>query len=238
MQDRPDGILGACLRQHAPSTPLTRNVRVAALKIRSSRLRFHQSGSYTQETFLSAPAAPQISPNQLMQPVWHAHKSNPNRQACQRPLSRVLHPYLLLVVRRLRWACTMRPISAHPASTPLPLTHREPSYPPLQPLKSHQTGSCNPFGVPKASSPSPLPRAPTLFELTSGVPQPPPQSQGPAQVKPQQTGLPAPWSTRIALILAVTLVLALALAVVVAPLGSLIVLLTFAIILAFAIVRA
>lgn len=124
----------------------------------------------------------------------------------------------------------------HPASTPLPLTHRKPSSPPLQPLKSHQTGSRNPFGMPKASSPSPLPRVPTLFELTSGVPQPPPQSQDPAQVKPQQTGLPAPWSTRIALVLAVALVLALALAAVVAPLGSLIVLLTFAIILAFAIV--
>jgi hypothetical protein len=47
----------------------------AALKIRSSRLRFHQSGSYTQETFLSAPAAPQISPNRLMQPVWRAQRS-------------------------------------------------------------------------------------------------------------------------------------------------------------------
>jgi hypothetical protein len=155
------------------------------------------SSSYTHGTFLSAPAAPQISPNRLMQPVWRAQrsitfttspradairvykrcasastrvhcshnirrKSNPNRQACQRPLSRVLHPHLLLVVRRLRWVCTVRPVSARPASTPLPLTHREPSYPPLQPLKSHQTGSRNPFGVPNAPSPPPLPRAPTL----------------------------------------------------------------------------
>jgi hypothetical protein len=38
-----------------------------------------------------------------------------------------------LVVRRLRWACAVRPISARPASTPLPLTHRKPSSPPLQP---------------------------------------------------------------------------------------------------------
>ena len=30
------------------------------------------SSSYTQGTFLSAPAAPQISPNQLTQPVWRA----------------------------------------------------------------------------------------------------------------------------------------------------------------------
>jgi hypothetical protein len=96
-------------------------------------------------------------------------KSNPNRQACQRPLSRVLHPHLLLVVRRLRWACTVRPVSARPASTPLPLTHREPSYPPLQPLKSHQTGSRNPFGVPNAPSPPPLPCARRANAMT-GLP--------------------------------------------------------------------
>ncbi|KAH9975672.1 ANTH domain-containing protein [Lactifluus volemus] len=80
-------------------------------------------------------------------------------------------------------------IPARPASTPL--TQRKPSSPPPQPLKPHQTGSRNPFGVPKAPSPPPVPRPPTLFELASGVAQPqlqPQQSQ--AQVKPQATGLP------------------------------------------------
>jgi hypothetical protein len=79
-------------------------------------------------------------------------------------------------------------VPARPASTPL--THRRPSSPPPQPLKPHQTGSRNPFGVPKAPSPPPLPRAPTLFELASGVSQPQPQSESPVQVKPQQTGFP------------------------------------------------
>ena len=80
------------------------------------------------------------------------------------------------------------PVPARPASTPL--THRKPSSPPPQPLKPHQTGSRNPFGVPKAPSPPPLPRALTLFELASGASQPAPQSQSPVQVKPQQTGVP------------------------------------------------
>ena len=76
-----------------------------------------------------------------------------------------------------------------PASTPL--THRKLSSPPPQPLKSHQTGSRNPFGVPRAPSPPPLPpRAPTLFELANGPPQSQPQTQSPVQVKPQQTGFP------------------------------------------------
>ena len=80
------------------------------------------------------------------------------------------------------------PVPARPASTPL--THRKPSSPTPQPLKSHQTGSRNPFGVPKAPSPPPVPRAPTLFELAKGASQPQPQSQSPVQVKPQQTGFP------------------------------------------------
>jgi len=63
----------------------------------------------------------------------------------------------------------VRPVSACPASTPLPLTHREPSYPPLQPLKSHQTGSRNPFGVPNAPSPPPLPCARRANAMT-GLP--------------------------------------------------------------------
>jgi hypothetical protein len=74
---------------------------------------------------------------------------------------------------------------ARPASTPLIQTKA--SSPSLKPLKPHQTGSRNPFGVPKAPSPPPLPRAPTLFELATGVPQP---SQNPTQLQPQQTGAP------------------------------------------------
>ena len=74
---------------------------------------------------------------------------------------------------------------ARPASTPL--TQTKASSPSLKPLKPHQTGSRNPFGVPKAPSPPPVPRAPTLFELATGVPQP---SQNPTQVQPQQTGAP------------------------------------------------
>ena len=77
-------------------------------------------------------------------------------------------------------------VPARPASTPL--TQRKHSSPPPQPLKPHQTGSRNPFGVPKAPSPPPLPRAPTLFELASGASQPQAQSQSPVQVKPQPTG--------------------------------------------------
>ena len=80
------------------------------------------------------------------------------------------------------------PVPARPASTPL--THTKPFSPP-QTLKSHQTGSRNPFGVPKAPSPPPVPRAPTLFELAIGASQPQPSSQSPVQVKPQQTGFPS-----------------------------------------------
>ncbi|KAI0306103.1 ANTH domain-containing protein [Multifurca ochricompacta] len=79
-------------------------------------------------------------------------------------------------------------VPARPASTPL--TQTKPSSPPLQPLKPHQTGSRNPFGVPKAPSPPPVPRAPTLFELASSTVQPQLHSQNPAQVRPQPTGLP------------------------------------------------
>jgi hypothetical protein len=80
------------------------------------------------------------------------------------------------------------PVTARPASTPL--THRNPSSPPPQPLKSHQTGSRNPFGVPRALSPPPVPRAPTLFEIARGASQSQPQSHSPVEVKPQQTGFP------------------------------------------------
>ncbi|KZV66314.1 ANTH-domain-containing protein [Peniophora sp. CONT] len=53
---------------------------------------------------------------------------------------------------------------ARPASTPLN-AFSKPSSPPPQPVKTHATGSRNPFGAPKAPSPPPVPKAPTLLEL-------------------------------------------------------------------------
>ena len=83
------------------------------------------------------------------------------------------------------------PVSVPPRPASTPLAQTKPSSPPPMPIKSHQTGSRNPFGVPKAPSPPPVPRAPTLFELANNFGQPQPQqSQSPAQVKPQATGLP------------------------------------------------
>ncbi|KAF8817472.1 ANTH-domain-containing protein [Phlegmacium glaucopus] len=55
---------------------------------------------------------------------------------------------------------------ARPSSTPL--TSSTVTSPPLQPVKSHQTGTKNPFG-PITSPPPPVPKAPTLLELTTGV---------------------------------------------------------------------
>ena len=55
---------------------------------------------------------------------------------------------------------------ARPSSTPL-TSYKSPSQPP-QPVKSHQTGTKNPFG-PITSTPPPVPKAPTLLELTTGM---------------------------------------------------------------------
>ncbi|KAI0282423.1 ANTH domain-containing protein [Russula brevipes] len=87
-------------------------------------------------------------------------------------------------------------LPTRPASTPL--THTRPSSPPLQPLKPHQTGSRNPFGVPRAPSPPPVPRLPTLFELANNAAQPQLQPQSPVQVKPQPTGMPTTTFTSVA----------------------------------------
>jgi phosphatidylinositol-binding clathrin assembly protein len=54
---------------------------------------------------------------------------------------------------------------ARPSSTPL--TSFAASSQALQPVKSHQTGTRNPFG-PIISPPPPVPKAPTLLELTTG----------------------------------------------------------------------
>ncbi|EKM50164.1 uncharacterized protein PHACADRAFT_105881 [Phanerochaete carnosa HHB-10118-sp] len=82
--------------------------------------------------------------------------------------------------------------SAHalPRSASVPLSgHLSGSNPP--PLRTHQTGSRNPFGQPVAPAP-PVPKVPTLFELASGFSQPQqPQANGqisPTALQPQQTG--------------------------------------------------
>jgi len=57
---------------------------------------------------------------------------------------------------------------ARPASTPLTtiVANSSSTSPPIaQPVKSHQTGSRNPFGVPVTPAP-PVPKPPTLFELS------------------------------------------------------------------------
>ena len=62
-------------------------------------------------------------------------------------------------------------VPARPASTPLASIVANPSSasPPIaQPVKSHQTGSRNPFGVPVTPAP-PVPKPPTLLELSMGL---------------------------------------------------------------------
>ncbi|KAF8551348.1 ANTH-domain-containing protein [Imleria badia] len=61
-------------------------------------------------------------------------------------------------------------VPPRPASTPLTSIVANPSSvsPPIaQPVKSHQTGSRNPFGVPVTPAP-PVPKPPTLLELSMG----------------------------------------------------------------------
>ncbi|KIK20135.1 hypothetical protein PISMIDRAFT_106333 [Pisolithus microcarpus 441] len=63
-------------------------------------------------------------------------------------------------------------IPARPASTPLTsfgVTQPSSTSPPAaQPVKTHQTGSRNPFGVPVSPAP-PVPKPPTLLELSMGM---------------------------------------------------------------------
>ncbi|KAI0683970.1 ANTH domain-containing protein [Cytidiella melzeri] len=72
------------------------------------------------------------------------------------------------------------------ASVPLSSGPSDPA-----PLKTHQTGSRNPFGVPVASAP-PIPKAPTLFEIATGKNTPQqPQGNGatsPTSLNPHFTG--------------------------------------------------
>jgi hypothetical protein len=59
----------------------------------------------------------------------------------------------------------MAPSIQRPQSTPI-LSQADET---LKPVVSHQTGSRNPFGIPRAASPPPMPKMPTLQELTSGA---------------------------------------------------------------------
>jgi phosphatidylinositol-binding clathrin assembly protein len=64
---------------------------------------------------------------------------------------------------------TSAPFSQHPSNVPprpasTPLTNTNPLRQTLTPVKSHQTGSRNPFGAPVAEVP-PVPKPPTLMEL-------------------------------------------------------------------------
>jgi hypothetical protein len=58
-------------------------------------------------------------------------------------------------------------VPARPASTPLISNPSSTSPPIAQPVKSHQTGSRNPFGIPVTPAP-PVPKPPTLLELSVG----------------------------------------------------------------------
>ncbi|KAG6821473.1 hypothetical protein H0H93_010197 [Arthromyces matolae] len=88
-------------------------------------------------------------------------------------------------------------VPARPASTPLtslgPSSNNATSPPVAQPVKTHQTGTKNPFGPITPAAPPPVPKQPTLFELSMGLgsandqpqlQQPLPQQQ--LQERPQQ----------------------------------------------------
>lgn len=74
-------------------------------------------------------------------------------------------------------------LPARPASTPLTSFGSSSKSPPkAQPVKAHQTGSRNPFGIPVAPAP-PVPKAPTLMELAMGG------SNTNSSINGQQTGV-------------------------------------------------
>jgi len=80
-------------------------------------------------------------------------------------------------------------VPVRPASTPLTAfgtTSSSVSPPVAQPVKAHQTGSRNPFGVPVVAPP-PVPKPPTLLELSMGR-KPTVNDNQPAPLQPQPTG--------------------------------------------------
>lgn len=83
-----------------------------------------------------------------------------------------------------------------PSSTPLTaFGSNRPVSPPMQPVKTHQTGTKNPFGPITPAAPPPVPKPPTLMELSMGFggqnqpfqQQPQPQQQQSDQ-QPQHQG--------------------------------------------------
>ena len=87
-------------------------------------------------------------------------------------------------------------VPTRPASTPLTAfgTSSSSVSPPVaQPVKAHQTGSRNPFGVPVVAAP-PVPKPPTLLELSMGLGKPLPNDKAAPQ-QPQPTGFGAPESS-------------------------------------------
>jgi len=93
---------------------------------------------------------------------------------------------------------TITDVPPRPSSVPLSsfgstsLGGRGPSPPPAQPVKTHQTGTRNPFGPVSVPAP-PVPKAPTLMEIAMGYGRPqhiPNQSNGnPQQQQSQPTGM-------------------------------------------------
>lgn len=84
-------------------------------------------------------------------------------------------------------------VPARPASTPLTtFGAAQPPFasPPIaQPVKSHQTGSRNPFGVPVSPAP-PVPKPPTLMELSMGMRNFTAEGSQLMAQQPQPTGTP------------------------------------------------
>ena len=88
-------------------------------------------------------------------------------------------------------------VPARPASTPLTAfgaSSSSVSPPVAQPVKAHQTGSRNPFGVPVVAPP-PVPKPPTLLELSMGLGKPTVKDNQPAPLQPRPTGFGGPESS-------------------------------------------
>ncbi|KAM5544240.1 hypothetical protein V8D89_001900 [Ganoderma adspersum] len=126
----------------------------------------------------SSQASPAIQPQPTAQPLFPFTNSFAN--GAQPPASAgptFAQPFA-------QSAASMSAQSVPPRSATAPLVGPGPSAspPPMQPVKSHQTGSRNPFGQ-VVTAPPPVPKPPTLMELAMG--QAPPQQQ---QQQPMQTG--------------------------------------------------
>ncbi|KAI0831841.1 ANTH domain-containing protein [Trametes gibbosa] len=89
-------------------------------------------------------------------------------------------------------AASSGPVPQRPATAPLTAPAPSPSAfssgpPAAQPVKTHQTGSRNPFGQPVEPAP-PIPKLPTLLDLARGVGNQNNSPQG-QQQQPMQTGV-------------------------------------------------